>query len=130
MNISHILPFFFRSDLARLTTLSLCVKESMRMFPPVPFIQRILNESITVDGKTIPSGTNVTIAIIHLHRNKLVWEDPDEFKPERFLPENMKDRDSFAFAPFSAGSRNCIGQNFALNEEKVLVSRILRRYYL
>ncbi|CAG5118710.1 unnamed protein product [Candidula unifasciata] len=116
------------SDLPKLKMLNLCIKESFRLYPPVPFIQRLLSEPLEIGGKLLPAGTNVTIPIIHLHRNALVWEAPDEFRPERFLPENTKDRDSFAFTPFSAGSRNCIGQNFALNEEKVLIARILYRY--
>ena len=94
-----------RSDLPKLHTLALCVKESMRMYPPVPFIQRTLTEPLHIDGHDIPAGLQVTIPIIHLHRNSLVWEKPDEFKPERFLPENIKDRENFAFIPFSAGSR-------------------------
>uniref|UniRef100_A0A0B7BI40 Cytochrome P450 n=1 Tax=Arion vulgaris TaxID=1028688 RepID=A0A0B7BI40_9EUPU len=116
------------SDLAKLNTLQICIKEAMRLYPPVPFIQRTLNEPIELDGRLIPAGINITIAIIHLHRNPLVWDAPDEFRPDRFLPENMKDKDSFSFTPFSAGSRNCIGQNFALNEEKVLIGRIFQRY--
>ncbi|BFZ07550.1 hypothetical protein BsWGS_10589 [Bradybaena similaris] len=116
------------SDLALLKNLSLCIKEAMRLYPPVPIIQRVLSEPLEIEGKMLPVGTNVTIAMLHLHRNPLVWEDPDVFRPERFLPENIKGRDSFAFTPFSAGSRNCIGQNFALNEEKVLIGRLLHRY--
>ncbi|CAL1537320.1 unnamed protein product [Lymnaea stagnalis] len=116
------------SDLSKLETMGLCVKESMRLFPPVPFIQRTMNEDIVLEGHKIPAGTNVTVAIIHLHKNPQVWEEPEKFLPERFKHDNMKDKDSFSFTPFSAGSRNCIGQNFALNEEKVIMSRILRRY--
>ncbi|CAG5129516.1 unnamed protein product [Candidula unifasciata] len=116
------------SDLPNLHTLQLCMKEALRLYPPVPFIQRVLTQPIEIDGKAIPPGTLITIAIINLHRNSLVWEDPDEFRPERFLPENLKNKDMYSFVPFSAGPRNCLGQNFALNEAKVLISRILHRY--
>lgn len=116
-----------RADVSELKTLSLCIKEAMRLYPPVPFIQRRLQEDTVIEGKKIPRGTNITIAIVHLHRNPDVWDYPDEFHPERFEIENTKGRDSFAFTPFSAGSRNCIGQNFALIEEKIIIARILQR---
>ncbi|XP_005105974.1 cytochrome P450 4A24 [Aplysia californica] len=116
------------ADLPELPTLAICIKEALRLYPPVPFIQRVLHEPIEVEGKTIHAGCQVTVPIIHLHRNPEVWDRPDEFWPERFLPENMKDLQHFSYIPFSAGSRNCIGQNFALNEEKVLIARMLRRY--
>ncbi|BFZ12158.1 hypothetical protein BsWGS_15197 [Bradybaena similaris] len=116
------------SDLTSLQTLQLCIKESMRLYPPVPFVQRELTQPTAIEGKLIPPGTLITVAVINLHRNSLVWEAPDEFRPERFLPENLASMDSFSYLPFSAGPRNCIGQNFALNEEKVLFSRILHRY--
>ncbi|CAG5126234.1 unnamed protein product [Candidula unifasciata] len=103
------------SDLANLQTLQLCIKESLRLYPPVPFTMRELTQPTEIDGKTIPPGTLITTAIVNLHRNSLVWQDPDVFWPERFLPENLKDVDSFSF-------------NFALNEEKVLIARILHRY--
>ncbi|KAH9509334.1 Cytochrome P450 4F6 [Bulinus truncatus] len=121
--------FILWSDISKLSTLAICIKEAMRLYPPVPFIQRRLNEDIVFDGHTIPSGTVVTIGMTHLHRNPVVWDQPNTFLPERFLAANVKDKDSFSFTPFSAGSRNCIGQNFALNEEKVLIARLMRRYH-
>ncbi|GFR69140.1 cytochrome P450 [Elysia marginata] len=118
------------SDLSKLKTLALCLKESMRLYPPVPFIQRELIDDTDIDGHVFPKGTLVTIAIMHLHTNPTVWEDRDEFKPERFLPEQTKDRDTFSYVPFSAGPRNCIGQHFAIDEIKILVSRIMRKFTL
>ncbi|XP_013084721.2 cytochrome P450 4F6-like isoform X2 [Biomphalaria glabrata] len=116
------------SDISKLHFLALCIKEAMRLYPPVPFIQRRLNEDVTIEGHKIPAGNIVNVAIVHLHRNPAVWDQPHDFIPERFLTSNLKDQDSFSFTPFSAGSRNCIGQNFALNEEKVLIARLFRRY--
>nr|AAR88242.2 CYP342A1 [Alitta virens] len=110
------------SDLSRLPYLSQCIKEAMRVHPPVPFIGRQLSQDIIINGCTIPKDTICEVSIYGVHHNPEVWgKDHMEFKPERFHPDNMKDKDAFDYIPFSAGSRNCIGQNFALNEEKVVI---------
>ncbi|XP_048238893.1 leukotriene-B4 omega-hydroxylase 3-like isoform X1 [Haliotis rufescens] len=118
------------SELPELSYLACVIKEGMRLHCPVPFIQRQLTQPTTIDGTTLPKDTVCTVHLLNLHHNPEVWEDPWEFKPERFFPENMKDKDNYAFVPFSAGPRNCIGQHFAMNEEKVLLARILHRYRL
>ncbi|KAL1448337.1 hypothetical protein MTO96_044092 [Rhipicephalus appendiculatus] len=70
----------------------------------------------------------VQVAAYFLHRDPEVFPKPEEFHPERFFPENSKGRHPFAYAPFSAGPRNCIGQKFALAEEKIVIGNILRRF--
>ncbi|XP_064612105.1 ultra-long-chain fatty acid omega-hydroxylase-like [Liolophura sinensis] len=116
------------SDLPKLKHLTHCLKETLRMYPPVSYISRKLSREITVDGKRVPVGTNVQIPIYNIHHNPEVWTDQMKFLPERFEASNTQTMHPFAFIPFSAGPRNCIGQNFALNEEKVILARILRRY--
>ncbi|XP_055958189.1 cytochrome P450 4F6 [Patella vulgata] len=117
-------------DLNKLDYLSRVIKEGMRLHCPVPFAQRQLTQDTELDGHVIPEGTACSIHLINLHHNPLIWSDPWEFQPDRFLPQNTTGRDSYAFVPFSAGPRNCIGQHFALNEEKILISRIVQRYEL
>ncbi|XP_077432837.1 cytochrome P450 4T8 isoform X1 [Vanacampus margaritifer] len=118
-------------DLGKMTYTSMCIKESLRLFPPVPGIARKLTKDVTFpDGRTMPEGSLVGTSVYALHRNATVWENPNVFDPLRFLPENISTRPPLAFVPFSAGPRNCIGQNFAMNELKVAVSSVLRRYEL
>ncbi|KAI8485299.1 hypothetical protein Bbelb_368630, partial [Branchiostoma belcheri] len=109
----------------------MCVKESLRLFPPVPMIFRHLESPLTFpDGKTLPEGSRVGISPNTLHHNPHVWENPNEFDPLRFSSENSKERHPFAFVPFAAGPRNCIGQHFAMNELKTAVALILQRFSL
>ncbi|CAN2391655.1 16-hydroxypalmitate dehydrogenase activity, partial [Pristimantis euphronides] len=118
-------------DLGNLPYTSMCIKESMRLYPPVPGIARELKEPITFcDGRSLPEGVHIFISIYAINRCSSVWEDPEVFDPFRFSPENMSDRHSHAFLPFSAGGRNCIGQNFAMNELKVAIALTLQRFEL
>lgn len=115
-------------DLSKMEYLTMCLKESLRNYSPVPFIQREFTHDFEVDGRKFPAGTPVTVHIYGVHHNIDIWEDPMTYKPERFSKENVAKMDSYQFVPFSAGPRNCIGQHFALNEEKVILARLLRRY--
>ncbi|XP_022100029.1 cytochrome P450 4F22-like isoform X2 [Acanthaster planci] len=115
-------------DLGKFKYLVQCLKESMRMYPPVPFIMRVLERDVEIDGKILPAGTSLLMAIYCLHHNPQVWPDHMTFDPDRFSPDNIQKMDPFSYLPFAAGPRNCIGQNFALNELKVILVRLLRRY--
>lgn len=64
------------------------------------------------------------------HRNDYYWEKPNEFYPEHFSPEESQKRHPFAFVPFSAGSRNCIGQRFAMLEMKSAISKVVQKFEL
>ncbi|KAJ8019774.1 Cytochrome P450 4V2 [Holothuria leucospilota] len=114
-------------DIQRLEYLSCVVKESLRLLPSAPLLGREIEEDVNMCGTTIPKGTTVFIGIFWLHRDPKQFPDPEKFDPDRFLSHNMKGRHNFAFIPFSAGHRNCIGQKFALMEEKVILATILRK---
>lgn len=84
---------------------------------------------ILAKNRIIPSGANVFVPIYTMNRNEKVFENPESFKPERFLAENsMENQNSFNYIPFSAGPRNCIGQKFALYEIKSIVSKIINNF--
>lgn len=100
----------------------------MRLYPPVPFIGRTLSEDVQLDQYTLPKGTMVTLGIYYLHRDPRFFPDPEKFDPDRFLPENTTRRHPYAYLPFSGGARNCIGQKFAMHEEKSVLSSIIRKF--
>ncbi|CAH1119101.1 unnamed protein product [Phaedon cochleariae] len=119
------------SNLGELKFTERCIKECLRLYPSVPFISRLSGEEIqTHSGYTIPKGANINIYIFDLHRSTHIWENPEKFDPDRFLPENVSKRHPFAYLPFSAGPRNCIGQRFAILEIKAALCGILRKFKL
>ncbi|KAI5641921.1 cytochrome p450 domain-containing protein [Phthorimaea operculella] len=113
------------SEIQKMKYLDLVIKESMRMYSPVPVIERFITEDTELAGVRIPKNTTCIVNIFNLHRNPKVWDKPMEFRPERF--ENPL-KDPFTFVAFSAGSRNCIGQKFAMLEMKTTISAIVRNF--
>jgi Cytochrome P450 len=83
----------------------MCLKEALRMHTPVPFIERETTQDLTVEGHFIPAGSLIDVHLYVLHHNHLVWNNPEEFRPERFCDESNQDLSHFAFVPFSAGPR-------------------------
>ncbi|KAA0189572.1 Cytochrome P450 CYP4 [Hyalella azteca] len=127
--------FISSEHLTQLKYLERCVKEALRLYPSVPIIGRVSAQDLVIDGKLIPAGTNLMIFIYLLHRDPEQFPDPETFDPDRFLPEQIAKRHPYAYVPFSAGPRNCIGTNvsyagqkFALMEEKVILASVLRRF--
>ncbi|XP_072457294.1 ultra-long-chain fatty acid omega-hydroxylase isoform X1 [Notamacropus eugenii] len=118
-------------DLAQMPFITMCIKESLRIFPPVTLISRRCTEDIKLpDGRIIPKGTICLVSIYGTHHNPSVWPDSKVFNPYRFDPENPQQRSPLAYIPFSAGPRNCIGQSFAMSEMKVVVALTLLRFRL
>lgn len=118
------------NQINQLTYMDLCIREALRLFPTVPFIGRCPVEPIVLNGKTIPAGFPIFIAIRQIQRKKELWgEDADEFIPERFHREECKNGPG-SYIPFSMGPRNCIGYSYAIYTMKLAIAHILRRYQL
>lgn len=116
-------------DLAKMTFLELIVKESLRLFPIAPLTARENTDKFIIRDAVIPKGTILVLNVYKMHRNPKVWgENASKFYPERFLPENFENMHPYAYVPFSAGPRNCIGWRYAMVSLKMAVAYILRRY--
>lgn len=115
-------------DARALTYTMAVINESMRLYPPAWVVGRTALEEDEIDGFRIRKGDNIMIAPYVVHRNPVYWEDPDAFKPERFLTEEKIDK--FQFFPFGGGPRFCIGNNFALLEMQLVLAMIGQRFTL
>ena len=117
--------------MSKLPYLTQCIRESMRVTPPVPAIFRETTKAFKLpDCRNVPAGSWIGIGIYMVHHNEEVWENPKVYDPDRFTKENSAGRDPFAYIPFSAGPRNCIGQNFAMNEMKTAMALIIKNFRL
>ncbi|XP_070544565.1 cytochrome P450 4V2-like [Ptychodera flava] len=115
-------------DLKAMKYLDCVIKESLRLFPSVPIFARKLDEDVKIAGYDVPKETAMLVAPYALHRDPKYFPDPEVFDPDRFSLKNASGRHPYAYVPFSAGLRNCIGQKFAMFEEKVVLSSILRNF--
>ncbi|KAJ8732429.1 hypothetical protein PYW07_015028 [Mythimna separata] len=115
-------------DLPRLKYLDAVIRETLRLYPPVPVIVRKVEKDVVLPcGIKLVPGTGVLVNIWALHRNLRYWgEDAEVFRPERFLDTPLTH--PAAFMPFSHGPRNCVGYQYAMMSMKTVLSTVLRRY--
>jgi cytochrome P450 len=102
--------------------------ESLRMYPPAWGQPREALNADEIDGYALPKGALISLCQWVTHRHREFWHHPEEFMPERFLPENMASRPKFAYFPFGGGSRICIGQHLAQLEALLALASIGQRF--
>ena len=118
------------AQMERLAYTQQVINEALRLYPPGWLLSRRTIEADVLCGYEIPAGTNVLLPLYLLHRHPRFWQDPDRFLPERFAPEHEAERPRFAYMPFAAGPRHCIGETFALYEMLMHLHRIARHFRL
>jgi cytochrome P450 len=104
------------------------IQESMRLFPPAGAIGRQAREDTTLGPYKISKHEPIYVAIWCLHRHEKLWEEPNAFDPDRFVKEKTKARHRYAYLPFGAGPRICIGMGFAMLEMTVILATLVRDF--
>ncbi|XP_055321750.1 cytochrome P450 4c3-like [Sitodiplosis mosellana] len=113
----------------KMNLLDRVIKETMRLLPMGPFIERVTTADVPISSCVLPRDVLISISIFTLHRRKDIWgEHANEFNPDNFLPEKVQSRHAFSFLPFSGGPRNCIGYLYAMFSMKVMIALLLRNY--
>ena len=102
------------------------IKEVLRLYPPAPFYIRDAINDDTIDGYTIPAGAAVMMSPYFTHRHPEFWENPEQFDPDRWTQEREKEQHPYAYHPFAAGQRICIGNNFSLLESHILLALLAK----
>jgi len=117
-------------DLAALEYTRCCLSEALRLYPPAYNFTRVSLEEHTLSGYAVPKGSMVIVSPYATHRIEELFPDPLRFDPERFTPEVSEGRSQFAYIPFGAGHRFCVGQGLAEVQTKVIASMITQRFEL
>jgi cytochrome P450 len=106
------------------------IEESMRLYPPAWIIGREAVEDDVIQGRRIPKGSSILLVPFTTHRHKDFWDNPEGFDPDRFTPEQSQGRHRYAYFPFAAGPRMCIGDGFARMEMPIILAMVAQRYSL
>jgi cytochrome P450 len=117
-------------DVPRLVYTRMVIAESMRRYPPAWGIGRRAIEDFTIGGYLVPKGTVVLVSQYLLHNDPRFFTEPERFDPDRWLPERQTTRPKFAYFPFGAGTRVCIGEPFAWMEGILVLATLAQRWRL
>jgi cytochrome P450 len=118
------------SDVPRLGFAGRIIKEAMRLFPPAWAISRRAEAEDRIGGYRIHERGFVLLVPYITHRHPDFWDNPEGFDPDRFLPERSQGQHKFAYLPFGAGARMCIGSSFAMMEAQLVLAAVVQRYRL
>jgi cytochrome P450 len=115
-------------SLKELSYTQMVLEEAMRLYPPAWTIVRKVAHDTNMDGYDFKKETRLILDVFMLHRHPDYWENPTDFEPKRFEPEEKKKRHKYAYIPFGAGQRMCIGNNFAMMEMKIVLVMLLQNF--
>jgi len=115
------------NGLAALTVTRRVVQETMRLYPTAPLLLRTARKATTLGNVALGPGASVYLPIYALHRHEAVWPRPERFDPDRFLPARAQAQHRYAYLPFGAGPRACMGATLAMTEAVALLAVMLRR---
>ncbi len=118
------------ADLSKLPYTDQIIKESLRLYPPAPGMNREPVEDVTIGGYTVPKGVQLSLSIYAMQRSDRYFDHPEDFDPERFSPEREKQIPRYAYLPFGGGPRVCIGNMFAMMEARLVLAAVAARYDL
>lgn len=116
------------ADCSRLTYTRAVIDETQRMYPQAWLGSRRALEEDEIGGYRVPAGTEIFFSSYHAHRHPDFWEEPEEFRPERFAAEEVAKRDRSAYFPFGSGPHLCIGNQFAMTEMLLIIATVMQRY--
>jgi cytochrome P450 len=112
-------------DLPRLTYARMVIEETLRLYPPAWVLEREAIQDDAIGGYRVPKKTIVAVAPYSLHRHPRYWQNPEDFDPERFTPARAAERPKYAYLPFGAGPRLCIGNGFAMMEAQIILAMVM-----
>jgi len=118
------------NDMARLPYTRGVFAEAMRLYPPAWAIGREAARDIELAGVPVAKGSTILFGPLWLHSDPRFWSDPTAFDPDRFTPARKAERHKFAYLPFSAGRRGCIGEQFAWMEGVLVLATVAQRWKL
>jgi cytochrome P450 len=116
------------NDLTKLPYNRMVIEEAMRLYPPVWVMARRSRNDDEINGYYIPANTTITIPQYVTHRHPELWENPESFEPEHFLPAASKTRPRYAYFPFGVGPRQCVGSHLAMLETQLILATIIPRF--
>jgi cytochrome P450 len=118
------------AELQQLTYTKMVTDEILRLYPPAHGIGREVALPVDIASETLTPGAIIFMSLYALHHNPAYWDNPEEFKPERFSADQLSLRPKYTYLPFGAGPRLCIGMQFALQEIPLILAAFVKRFHM
>ncbi|XP_063926863.1 cytochrome P450 4C1-like [Zophobas morio] len=116
-------------DIPRFEYTSRVIKETVRLFPPGPYVARHIQADLPLEENLVlPKGASVLLGLIHVQRSTEFWKDPLKFDPDRFLPKEVEKIYPHSYVPFATGPRTCVGKKYAMMSLTTMVATVVRKF--